>query len=650
MKIKTQVKISLIVFAILVVLIIFAVIVSYNQLQDIQKKEQSISNVEKASFELYFLEDDYLVHGGTIPVERWDAKYAELTSQIEGLSLTDPSQQVVLNQMADDLKDLNRSFSDTVAISYRMRGTVPTRDSQELKEFSTSTLSGQTETLISGSSELSQEAKAEALMIEQRIILLIALSIVMLILFILLNYFFVSRSMLTSISHLQEGAERIGSGDLDTKIETLSDDELGSLSQSFNEMSSRLNNARLLLINSNSDLVRENEKRKQVESELERKNWELLSSNEHLAASEEELKSQFDALVENEHTLRLSEKRLLMAQEIGQIGCWEYSFETNNIWGSPEALRVFGFSLLHEEVPIGDVEALVEDREQVHKALVDFINGNKREYDIEMTLNPADGSPQRVVHSIARLEKDAEGRPVKVSGVIQDITERKRAENTIVRVNKKLSILNDITRRDLVNQVFLLKSYIELMKRQAKRNDPVLQCIEKLEPGIRSISEIAEFTRDYQDMGKNPPKWQDVRLTLLYGISHVSLGDIRSVIEIENLEIFADPLLEKAFQGLFENSVSHGVHVHAIRVSLTVHPEEVTIIYEDDGIGIPQDQKEPIFLRGDGTHSRIRGLFFVREILDLTCITIVETGVPGKGARFEITVPKGSYRSLKGDE
>ena len=41
------------------------------------------------------------------------------------------------------------------------------------------------------------------------------------------------------------------------------------------------------------------------------------------------------------------------------------------------------------------------------------------------------------------------------------------------------------------------------------------------------------------------------------------------------------------------------------------------------------------------------GLFLTREILTITGITIIENGEPGKGARFEITVPKGAWR-MKG--
>jgi signal transduction histidine kinase len=68
------------------------------------------------------------------------------------------------------------------------------------------------------------------------------------------------------------------------------------------------------------------------------------------------------------------------------------------------------------------------------------------------------------------------------------------------------------------------------------------------------------------------------------------------------------------------------------------------VVWKDNGIGIATDEKERIFERGFGKNTGL-GLFLVREILSLTGITITENGEPGKGARFEIVVPNGAYRS-----
>jgi len=66
------------------------------------------------------------------------------------------------------------------------------------------------------------------------------------------------------------------------------------------------------------------------------------------------------------------------------------------------------------------------------------------------------------------------------------------------------------------------------------------------------------------------------------------------------------------------------------------------ILYEDNGVGIPENEKESVFREGYGKNSGL-GLFFVREILAITEITIRETGKAGKGVRFELNVPEGCY-------
>ena len=177
-------------------------------------------------------------------------------------------------------------------------------------------------------------------------------------------------------------------------------------------------------------LCRDITERRRIESELGQKHRELTASYERLAVAEEELKSQFDALAEKERTLRLSEERLLMAQEIGHTGAWEYSLETGNIWGSAEASRIYGYPPVARYFPIGEIEGRVEGRERTQQAFVDFLEG-RGGYDIEIAINPFDGSSRRIVHSIARIERNSRGTPSRVFGVIQDITGNKQAEEAL---------------------------------------------------------------------------------------------------------------------------------------------------------------------------------------------------------------------------
>jgi len=246
------------------------------------------------------------------------------------------------------------------------------------------------------------------------------------------------------------------------------------------------------------------------------------------------------------------------------------------------------------------------------------------------------------LHITAFLGSD--GSRTGLTGVVRDITDRKLTEDTLLKVNQRLNVISRLTRRELTNELFVLNSYLELATQEAHGQERIIESIQKCELAARSISQITEFARDYQDLGEKPPAWQNVKMTLLFGLSHVSMRDVQHSIEMENLEIFADPLLEKAFQGLFENSLAHGGHVTRIRAWHTATPEGVTIFLEDDGTGIPYERKEQIFLHREGSITMIRGLFFTREILSITGLDIRETGEPGKGARFEITVPNRMYR------
>jgi len=264
MKIKTQVNISLIVFAILAIVIVLSFFSSNDQLHEIQKKQQIIDGIEKTSFELYYLENDYILHGGTRTVERWNAKYAALTGQLLELTVTDPSQQAVLDGMFDSHRNLNTSFSNLVAVTGGVQGKEPIGTSQELKEFSASTLAGQTQALMADSSELSQLVKAESREVEQRTTLVFLFSIAGLMVFVLLNYLVINRSVLMSISALQNGAKRIGTGDLDTKIETGSSDELGDLSSAVTAMASSLKT----VLASKSELEKEVAERKRAQEQL----------------------------------------------------------------------------------------------------------------------------------------------------------------------------------------------------------------------------------------------------------------------------------------------------------------------------------------------------------------------------------------------
>ena len=125
--------------------------------------------------------------------------------------------------------------------------------------------------------------------------------------------------------------------------------------------------------------------------------------------------------------------------------------------------------------------------------------------------------------------------------------------------------------------------------------------------------------------------------------SQLNLEEITFDLMIPPVEVYADALIEKVFYNLIENSLRHGGRVTHLSFSFEEEQNGAVITYRDDGEGISLEFKKKLFQRGFGKHTGL-GLFLSREILSITGITITENGEPKNGVRFEIRVPKGSYR------
>ena len=231
---------------------------------------------------------------------------------------------------------------------------------------------------------------------------------------------------------------------------------------------------------------------------------------------------------------------------------------------------------------------------------------------------------------------------VSVTVISSDITERKNVERELEESNKKLNLVNDITRHDILNQLSALNSYISLG--EARSSDPLVRkYFTRCEQVIETIHKQILFARDYQKIGIASPRWQNAAVTIRHVQKMLPPCEVGIIDICSTLEIFADPLLEKVFYNLLENSLRHAGPGTQIRIACQLEHDQLIIVYEDTGPGIPYEEKMKLFSRGYGKNTGL-GLFLIREILAMTGIAIIENGVPGTGCRFEILIPKTGYR------
>jgi PAS domain-containing protein len=233
--------------------------------------------------------------------------------------------------------------------------------------------------------------------------------------------------------------------------------------------------------------------------------------------------------------------------------------------------------------------------------------------------------------------------------VFEDITERKRADEALQQANKQLNLLSSITRHDILNQLMALKGYLELSHDVIDNPTTLAEYIQKEEKAANTIEHQITFTKDYQELGAAAPAWQNVNAGINKALSGLPMRDVRVEIDPTNPELFADPLFEKVFYNLIDNALRYGSDkMKTIRVSSKESGAHLTLLCEDDGVGITAEDKKRLFTQGFGKNTGL-GLFLSREILAITGITIVENGIPGNGARFEIIVPKEMWRMKGGD-
>jgi len=225
--------------------------------------------------------------------------------------------------------------------------------------------------------------------------------------------------------------------------------------------------------------------------------------------------------------------------------------------------------------------------------------------------------------------------------IIEKAAALKRYHDALGLLNRKLLLVGSVTRHDVLNQLTAISGYTELLAMMIE--DPVLKgYLEKERSALEKIRRQFQYAKDYQNIGVEAPCWQRIKNITNSMNDLLDLGSVRITVEPETAIIFADPLFSKVIYNLFENALRHGENVSEIGVTLREKAPGAVLSIEDNGIGVPQEEKSRIFERGYGKNTGW-GLFLAREILAMTDMTIEENGEPGKGARFDIYVPAGKF-------
>lgn len=145
-----------------------------------------------------------------------------------------------------------------------------------------------------------------------------------------------------------------------------------------------------------------------------------------------------------EEELEKSRASLAQAQSIANIGSWEWDLKTDDIRWSDETYRIFGLEPRSTFLDFSDFSSLIhpDDRDRIQDDINNAIAENQDSFRIEHRLLLQNGKERKVL-GLGRIFRNASGEATSMSGTVQDVTERREAEEALrVSEEKFLAMSN----------------------------------------------------------------------------------------------------------------------------------------------------------------------------------------------------------------
>lgn len=375
------------------------------------------------------------------------------------------------------------------------------------------------------------------------------------------------------------------------------------------------------------------------------------------------------------NTLKKSEDRLYRAQEIAQVGNWELDLVEKRIWASDQSFKIYGIERNNDYLPLSLVQSMVipEDRERLDAALYTLLTENK-EYSEEFTILRFNDKAHRIINSKAVVERDETGLPFKVLGVLHDITDRKKAEEEIIKLNTELEnrVMERTMQLELSNKELesfsysvshdlrtplrgingfsqaLLEDFSDILGPQGKHYlDRIKIASIKMGQLIDDLLKLSHLNRCELNISLI-----DLSQIVRKAIGQVKMSSVDRNIEFTvagGIKVYGDKvLIHAAILNLIENSVKFtGNHATAkIEFGYIQNQDHKVLFIRDDGAGFDMAYSDKLFgafqrlHRPDEFEGNGIGLANVQRIINKHGGKIWAESEVEKGATFYFTLPK----------
>lgn len=292
-----------------------------------------------------------------------------------------------------------------------------------------------------------------------------------------------------------------------------------------------------------------------------------------------------------EEELKKSEEKYRKTIENANVGVGVYGEDKKIEVLNPEMKEITGYS--EEETPtltewFMKLYPEKEDRKEISEIWMDKISEGGQVSGLETEIIRKDGEKRKLLLNGVQLESGD------VIFFAQDITERKMAE-------ERQEFLHSMLRHDLKNKISTVRGYIELLE-ETKLSANQKEFLENAVNALQNSNRLIEKVR----MLRKVEEEEEVTKVSLKSIFDRAVEDYKTFsreseieieAEVENHSVLGGSLLEQMFENLLENCFQH-TKCDKIRIRTKEQDNRIKVTVEDDGRGIPDEDKEGIFERG----------------------------------------------------
>jgi PAS domain S-box-containing protein len=365
-----------------------------------------------------------------------------------------------------------------------------------------------------------------------------------------------------------------------------------------------------------------------------------------------------------EEDLRANEDLLSQSQSIGHLGSFDWRLEGDSdvmVW-TPETYRLFGvspetFVLTSETFP-----TLIhpDDQASMQTWMRECLAGLGPP-DLEFRVKLPDGGIRYIMGRGHLLPQEAGSKSIHVVGAALDITERRLAEEALLRRTEELKRSNTeleqfayVASHDLQEPLRMVSSYMQLLSRRYKgkldsnADEFIAFAVDGAKRMQQLINDMLEFSRVATRGHEFKPVEADTALKQ-------ALWNLKAAIEESHANVTFDPLpvvnadsgqLTQLFQNLIGNALKFRrqepprVHVSAER-----RAKEWVFSVRDNGIGIEPQHLERIFVIFQRLHAASEfpgtglGLAICKKIAERHGGRLWVTSEPGAGSVFYFSIP-----------